>query len=1315
MAGGTINLAVKTTNDASGLKAASADLDAFGKSAATAGGQMDAFDKKQAAAAKNLSDNMVKASAVASVGILALGGLAIKTAADFERSMDQVGAVAGATASEMGQLSAAAKSIGADTAFSASQAAGAMEELAAGGRSVAQILGGEARAAVDLAAAGNYGLAESGRTIATVMDVWKNTQLSTNEVVNRLAGAANASRFGVEDMSGAISQAGGVAAQMGVEFDDFTAAIASTASSFASGSDAGTSYKTFLLSLDGSTDKAKQKIEELGLEFRDQNGHIKSTAEIAQELADKVGILGEAEQTAALKVIFGNDAYRTAAGLMDATAEGVTKVNDVLANTNAADIAEQRMSNLAGSFEAFKGSAETLAISIGEKALPAMTNITDAGTAALNAFGGLPESTQGMALGFTALAVAAPAAMAGLSKAASTISLLSTGAASAQLKVGALAVGIGALAIGVDVLLNKTTGHGLMERIIGDVSRADAASEAAREFAGAIAETEPGAERMAAITERLARELGRFESQAVEAGNEVNSFGHAIGGADGRFFGFNVGLSDGVDNFKEYEEKVRAAAEAMVANGATTAELHSVYLTLPPVLREVFDEATNLRNLLPELGTAMGDVVGGGAATAAGSVRDAAGAFGTLVEVAPGVTQVMGEFAAQVAFAASEGEGFADVMDRINQTIATTNPEVIALSASNAILQESIDDIKASGDELTEAQTAQVEALEAQIAANDAVIASHASNQEAMEGVQAHLQLLMGEAGYAGLAAAMVDTGRESESMVDVTSSVREAFGLLASGDLPNAEAAFISLKGELTPEEWGEIAKAIGVRFPEQVAAGFLAGEEGIRQGGVSLGVAAESGLWSMEPNIFLAGQGLGESAASGMEAGIMANVGRVAAAAATMVGNAIAAAGAAQESRSPSRKYRLLGLSAGDGYVEGLEQSTAGVMSAASEMVTAGLENGESDLARLLRLLATLDPDARAAWIANPANVAAIGDLRLAEAGLPPFVAPHPGGASGIVAPGQTPAPMPTGGNTPIGTFPGAGGQSMADSEIANAMGSGFLGSLDPKIRDAIGVQYQAYLAGTLSRDQMWNAINNYGYQEYRALQANGGLSVYQDSAGVWRDLISGEVAIGADGRFLTDQYRSDALKWNGNQQNNPGQFTGRGLQAAAPAKQGAMGEFLKSLGMNRDNLGDRAGAINNFDWFTTKEDWAQLGFGADSEWASDPWFGFVPKEWLNSQAGAQYLGLRGIDPLNNPATRADYNPWHPNAMGDGGTRVSNRDGTFRTVYNRPAPAGYDPNAPKGGQQVVINVNAMDAASFLRFAPQIREALGMDAKGSY
>src|SRR4051812_15620253 len=70
------------------------------------------------------------------------GGLAysVKKAADFEQQLSSLGAVADATGRQMGQLRKQALKAGADTKFSALEAAQAQTELAKGGLSVAQIM-----------------------------------------------------------------------------------------------------------------------------------------------------------------------------------------------------------------------------------------------------------------------------------------------------------------------------------------------------------------------------------------------------------------------------------------------------------------------------------------------------------------------------------------------------------------------------------------------------------------------------------------------------------------------------------------------------------------------------------------------------------------------------------------------------------------------------------------------------------------------------------------------------------------------------------------------------------------------------------------------------------------------------------------------------------------------------------------------------------------------------------------------------------------------------------------------------------------------
>ena len=328
----------------------------------------------------------IGAAALAGVGVAAAGGLAlsVNAAANFEHALDQVGAVANATEAEMKGLSVTALRIGKDTAFSATEAAAAMEMLAANGVSVADIMNGAADAAVALAAAGGTDLATAADTASTAMAVWGLQAKDMADVVNRLAGAANVSRFGVEDMSQAIAMGGGAARVSGVEFADFASAIAAIAPNFSSGSDAGTSFKQFLAGLTPETKKAKEAFYELGLtaedgsnRFFDANGNLKSMTEIVGILNTATKDLSEEQKAMALTTIFGSDAMRAAAGLAGLTAEEFAKLDQTMKGTDAADVAAKRMGNFKGSMEQLKGALETIQIEIGSKLLPVLTKLAD--------------------------------------------------------------------------------------------------------------------------------------------------------------------------------------------------------------------------------------------------------------------------------------------------------------------------------------------------------------------------------------------------------------------------------------------------------------------------------------------------------------------------------------------------------------------------------------------------------------------------------------------------------------------------------------------------------------------------------------------------------------------------------------------------------------------------------------------------------------------------------------------------------------------------------------------------------------------------
>lgn len=301
--------------------------------------------------------------------LVAMGAGALKASADFETAMKRVSISTKASAKDMAAMEVQARKIGKETVFSAGEAADAMDMLAKNGLDTQTILGGAAKAAVDLAAAAGSELEPAAAAVSDSLKQFHLEAADLPAIVNQITGAVNESKLGFSDYTGAIAQAGGVAAGLGVSFADFNAALAGTSALFASGSDAGTSFKTFLTTLVPKSKDAAALMKQFGLTFYEANGSMKNMSDIAEMLKVKLGGLSDEAKTNVLKEIFGTDAMRTAIGLMDLGAEGLAKVKAGIAETDAAAQSAQRMTGLAGQMDQLKGALDNLGISIGKSGL----------------------------------------------------------------------------------------------------------------------------------------------------------------------------------------------------------------------------------------------------------------------------------------------------------------------------------------------------------------------------------------------------------------------------------------------------------------------------------------------------------------------------------------------------------------------------------------------------------------------------------------------------------------------------------------------------------------------------------------------------------------------------------------------------------------------------------------------------------------------------------------------------------------------------------------------------------------------------------
>ena len=107
--------------------------------------------------------------AAAGIAATALGVAAVRMAADFDAGMSTVQANTGASADEMSLLRQAAIDAGADTVYSATDAADAINELGKAGMSTSDILSGGLNGALDLAASDGMEVAEAAELMSSAM------------------------------------------------------------------------------------------------------------------------------------------------------------------------------------------------------------------------------------------------------------------------------------------------------------------------------------------------------------------------------------------------------------------------------------------------------------------------------------------------------------------------------------------------------------------------------------------------------------------------------------------------------------------------------------------------------------------------------------------------------------------------------------------------------------------------------------------------------------------------------------------------------------------------------------------------------------------------------------------------------------------------------------------------------------------------------------------------------------------------------------------------------------------------------------------
>ncbi len=391
----------------------------------------------------SMSKKLQSSGTALSLGVTAplmgIATVAVTSAADFEKSMNVMAQVSGATTDQMATLQAQALELGAATSFSAGEAAAAQLELAKAGLSVNDIIAATP-GVLDMAAAGGMGLAESAEVAANALNAFNLPASEVGNVANMLAAAANASSVDISDLAASMKMSGAVFAANKQPMDQMVTALAMLGNAGLKGSDAGTSLKTMLLSLATPTAAAAKELANMGVAVYNADGSMRSFESIVADMSVATASMSDAQRNAALSTIFGSDAIRAATILTRDYSTSWGTVAGALNNGSAAaDVANARMQGVGGAIEYLKGSIDSFLIGA---ALPYMAAIGDmirSGADLITAFGSMPQPIMDAAVAFGAVLAAAGPVMLAISGISAALGFLLS-------PIGLIVVGVAALA-----------------------------------------------------------------------------------------------------------------------------------------------------------------------------------------------------------------------------------------------------------------------------------------------------------------------------------------------------------------------------------------------------------------------------------------------------------------------------------------------------------------------------------------------------------------------------------------------------------------------------------------------------------------------------------------------------------------------------------------------------------------------------------------------------------------------------------------------------------------------------------------------------
>ena len=329
------------------------------------------------------------------VPLAGIGAASVKTAADFESSMSNVQALSGATGSELEQLSNLAKEMGANTQFSASEAADALGYMALAGWDTQQSMNA-LPGVLNLAAASGMGLAEASDLVTDYLSAFGEEADQAGRMADVLSYAQANSNTTTAGLGEAFKNCAANANAFGLDIEQTTALIGKLSDQGLKGSEAGTALSAVFRDITQKMKDGNITIGKTKIAVQDANGNYRSMTDILRDVENATDGMGDAQKNAALMSTFTSDSLKALNILLQTGSGNIEDFEKELRNSSgtAEEMANIMNDNLNGQITALKSALEGAAIAIGEALLPMIKGLVSVLQGALNWFNGLNDGVK---------------------------------------------------------------------------------------------------------------------------------------------------------------------------------------------------------------------------------------------------------------------------------------------------------------------------------------------------------------------------------------------------------------------------------------------------------------------------------------------------------------------------------------------------------------------------------------------------------------------------------------------------------------------------------------------------------------------------------------------------------------------------------------------------------------------------------------------------------------------------------------------------------------------------------------------------------